>query len=86
MAAGTPPIAAGHGAFVELITHAVDGVLFTPGDPAALGAAISDVETDPDRYQTYGTQARESYEKRFDPDRNIEQLVEIYRSAIDNPV
>jgi glycosyltransferase involved in cell wall biosynthesis len=85
MAAGAPPIAAGHGAFVELITHAVDGVLFTPGDAAALGAAITDIETDPDRYRAYGTQARETYEKRFDPDRNIEQLVEIYRCAIANP-
>jgi glycosyltransferase involved in cell wall biosynthesis len=85
MAAGTPPIAAGHGAFVELITHGVDGVLFTPGDPAALAAAIADVETDPGRYQAYGTQARETYQKRFDPDRNIDQLVEIYRFAIANP-
>jgi glycosyltransferase involved in cell wall biosynthesis len=85
MAAGAPPIAAGHGAFVELITHGVDGVLFTPGDPAALGAAIADVDAEPDRYQAYGTQARETYQKHFDPDRNIEQLVEIYRYAIANP-
>jgi glycosyltransferase involved in cell wall biosynthesis len=85
MAAGAPPIAAGHGAFVELITHGVDGVLFSPGDPAALGAAIADVESDPERYQAYGTQARETYSKHFDPDRNIEQLVDIYRYAIANP-
>ena len=85
MAAGAPPIAAGHGAFVELITHGVDGVLFTPGDPAALGAAIADADSDRDRYQAYGIQARETYEKHFDPDRNIEQLVEIYRYAIANP-
>jgi glycosyltransferase involved in cell wall biosynthesis len=85
MAAGAPPIAAGHGAFTELITHEADGVLFAPGDPAALGAAIADAESDPARYQAYGTQARETYQKLFDPDRNIEQLVEIYRYAIANP-
>jgi glycosyltransferase involved in cell wall biosynthesis len=85
MAAGAPPIAAGHGAFTELITDRVDGVLFPPGDAAALGAAIADVEADPDRYLAYGRQARETYEKHFDPDRNIEQLVEIYRYAIANP-
>jgi len=85
MAAGAPPIAAGHGAFTELITHGADGMLFTPGDPAALGAAIADVETDPDRYQAYGTQARETYQKNFDPDRNINQLIDIYRYAIANP-
>ena len=45
MAAGVPPIAAGHGSFTELITPGVDGVLFSPGDPAALAHAIADVET-----------------------------------------
>jgi glycosyltransferase involved in cell wall biosynthesis len=85
MAAGAPPIAAGHGAFTELITDGVDGVLFRPGDAAALGAAIADVEADPDRYLAYGSQARETYQKHFDPDRNIGQLVEIYRYAIANP-
>jgi len=85
MAAGAPPIAAGHGAFTELITDGVDGVLFRPGDAGALGAAIADVEADPDRYLAFGCQARETYLKHFDPDRNIEQLVEIYRYAIANP-
>lgn len=85
MAAGAPPIAAGHGAFTELITHGTDGVLFPPGDAAALGAAIADVAADPDRYLAYGAQARETYQKHFDPDRNIGQLVEIYRYAIANP-
>lgn len=86
MAAGTPPIATGHGAFAELITPGVDGVLFPPDDPAALGMAIADVEAHPERYQAYGTQARQTYQERFDPDRNIEQLLEIYRFAIANPV
>jgi glycosyltransferase involved in cell wall biosynthesis len=85
MAAGTPPIAAGHGAFTELITPGVDGVLFPPGDAEALGAVIADVQGRPEQYQAYGTQARETYQKRFDPDRNLEQLLEIYRFAIANP-
>ena len=86
MAAGSPPIAAAHGAFVELITPGVDGVLFRPGDPEALGLAIADVEADPERYEVYGAQARETYEKRFDPDRNIEELLDIYRFAITHPI
>jgi len=40
MALGVAPVAAGHGAFPELITDGVDGVLFRPGDPAALAAAV----------------------------------------------
>ena len=86
MAAGVPPIAAGHGSFTELITPGVDGVLFGPNDPAALGLAIDDVEKNPERYEVYGDQARKTYEHRFDPQRSVEELLEIYRFAISNPV
>jgi glycosyltransferase involved in cell wall biosynthesis len=86
MAAGVPPIAAAHGSFTELITPRVDGVLFSPGDPAALAAAIADVEKDPELYAIYGDQARKTYERRFDPQRSMEELINIYRFAIANPV
>jgi len=86
MALGVPPVATAHGSFTELITDGVDGVLFRPGDPAALGQAVADVAAEPVRYATYGRQARETYEKRFDPDRNLDQLTGIYRYAIDHPV
>jgi glycosyltransferase involved in cell wall biosynthesis len=86
MAAGTPPIAAGHGSFTELITSGVDGVLFSPGDPAALGLAIADVERNPEQYEAFGDQARKTYEDRFDPQRSVEELLEIYRFAITHPV
>jgi glycosyltransferase involved in cell wall biosynthesis len=86
MAAGVPPIAAGHGSFTELITPGVDGVLFRPGDPAALGLAIADVERDPEQYEVYGDQARKTYEERFDPQRSVAELLEIYRYAITHPV
>jgi glycosyltransferase involved in cell wall biosynthesis len=85
MAAGVPPVAAGHGSFPELITPGVDGALFDPGDPAALGRAIADVEQNPEQYATYGEQARKTYEQRFDPDRNLAELLEIYRFAIAHP-
>ncbi len=86
MAAGVPPVAAAHGSFTELITPGVDGVLFSPGDPAALGLAIADVERNPEQYQVYGDQARKTYEQRFDPQRSVEELLEIYRFAIANPI
>jgi glycosyltransferase involved in cell wall biosynthesis len=82
MAAGVPPIAAGHGSFPELITPGVDGVLFRPGDPAALAQAIADVETHPERYESQRVQARKTYEQRFDPQDNVGQLLGIYRFAI----
>lgn len=86
MAAGVPPIAAGHGSFTELITPGVDGVVFRPGDPVALACAIADVEANPERYEGYGDQARKTYEQRFDPQRSVEELLWIYRFAVTNPV
>jgi glycosyltransferase involved in cell wall biosynthesis len=86
MAAGVAPVAAGHGSFTELITPGVDGVLFSPGDPAALALAIADVGRNPEQYEVYGDQARKTYEQRFDPRRSVDELLEIYRFAITNPV
>jgi len=86
MAAGVPPVASGHGAFPELITPDVDGVLFTPGDPASLARAIADVEANPERHQVLGEQARKTYEQRFDPHRSIADLLDIYRFAVTHPV
>jgi len=85
MAVGTPPIAAGHGSFVELISPGVDGALFRPGDPGALALAIADAEAHPEQYETYGDQARKTYEQRFDPDQSLKHLLEIYDFAIANP-
>jgi len=86
MAAGVPPVAAAHGSLTELITPGVDGILFNPGDPAALALAIADVERNPEQYKAYGDQARKTYEQRFDPQQSVEELLEIYRFAITHPV
>jgi len=85
MAVGTPPIASGHGSFPELISSEVDGVLFRPGDPADLGRVINDLETRPDQFEKYGVQARVTYERRFDPQRSMDSLLEIYRYAREHP-
>jgi len=86
MAVGTPAIAAGHGSLAELISPGTDGVLFRPGDPAALAAAIADAAAHPEQYETYGDQARKTYAHRFDPERSLEHLLDIYRFAIAHPV
>ncbi|HMG65962.1 MAG TPA: glycosyltransferase, partial [Streptosporangiaceae bacterium] len=86
MAVGTPPIASGHGSFPELINSGVDGVLFTPGDPADLGRVINDLEASPDQFEKYGAQARLTYEQRFDPLRSLDDLLKIYRYAREHPV
>jgi len=85
MALGVPPVAADHGSFPELITPGVDGALFRPNDPGALASALAEIGEHPERYETYGKQARLTYEQRFDPDCSIEQLLEIYRYATMHP-
>jgi glycosyltransferase involved in cell wall biosynthesis len=85
MAAGTPPIASGHGSFTELITPGADGTLFRPGDSVELASVIADVAADAGKYETYGKQARETYEQRFNPARSLKHLLEIYSFAIANP-
>jgi len=86
MAAGVAPVAAARGAFPELISDGTDGVLFEPGNAASLARALHDVDSHPARYREYGRAARRTYQRRFDPDRNIEKLLEIYRFASDRPV
>ena len=86
MSASVPSIAPAHGSFPEFITDGVDGVLFAPGDvdtlvrlwrgrarPRAVGGA-----------RRTGTSVR--MRRRFEPDKNIAELEEIYRFAIEHPV
>jgi len=86
MAAGVPPVASAHGAFPELITDGRNGVLFEPRNADALAKVILDVDSDQPRFEEMGKRARETYEERFDPGANLDQLVSIYQFAIMNPV
>jgi glycosyltransferase involved in cell wall biosynthesis len=86
MAAGVPPVAAARGAFPELITPGVNGRLCRPGDAEELAAAVADIERNPEDYEGYGEAARKTYEQHFDPERNIADLLDIYRYAIKHPV
>ena len=86
MSAGVPSIAPAHGAFPELITDGVDGVLFPADDVDALAKLFGEVEREPDRWDALGSEARRTYERRFVPEKNIAELEAIYRFAIEHPV
>lgn len=85
MALGVPAIASSRGSLRDMISHGVDGVLFEPADSVALAGVLTDVESHPARYVTMGDAARTTFQRRFDPDANVEQLLGIYRFAIENP-
>ncbi|GHC83636.1 glycosyl transferase [Streptomyces flavofungini] len=82
MAAGVPAVAAGHGAFVELVEDGVTGLLHRPGDAGALASCIRRIAAEPDRNREMGRAARRRYEQGFSPAVGLERLVEGYRTAI----
>ncbi|KND28086.1 glycosyltransferase [Streptomyces acidiscabies] len=79
MAAGVPVVAAGHGAFTELVEDGVSGLLHRPGDPASLASCLRRI-TSADKEM--GRAARRRYEQGFSPAVGLERLLEGYRSAI----
>ncbi len=86
MAAGVPPVAPAHGSFPELIDDGVDGVLFEPGNVDALAKVIREVQERPEHYEALGRAARQTYEHRFSPEANVEQLLKVYDFAIEHPI
>ena len=85
MAAGVPPVAPAHGSFGELISHGADGTLFEPGSATALADVLRDVDEHPEVYEALGRAAQRTYQERFTPEANLEQLLRIYRFAVDHP-
>ncbi|CAM5315485.1 glycosyltransferase [Streptomyces griseorubiginosus] len=82
MAAGVPVVAAGHGAFVELVEDGVTGLLHQPGESASLASGIRRIAAEPDRNRAMGEAARRRYEQGFSPAVGLDRLVEEYRTAI----
>ncbi len=82
MAAGVPAVAAGHGAFVELVEDGVTGLLHRPGDPVSLASCLRRITADPAHNREMGQAARHRYERGFSPAVGLERLVDEYRTAI----
>ncbi|MCA1606593.1 MAG: glycosyltransferase family 4 protein, partial [Acidobacteria bacterium] len=85
MAAGVPPIAPAHGSFPDLITDGTDGILFDPENSSAMVDVLLDLESHPERYRALGRAARETYDRRFTPQENVKQLLQIYEFAQIHP-
>ncbi|MGV9279941.1 glycosyltransferase [Streptomyces sp. NPDC003730] len=82
MAAGVPTVAAGHGAFVELVEDGGTGFLHRPGEAASLAACLRRITAEPDLNRRMGLAARRRYERGFSPEVGLERLEEGYRTAI----
>ncbi|MDT8909839.1 glycosyltransferase family 4 protein [Amycolatopsis sp. PS_44_ISF1] len=83
MAAGVPTVAPAHGAFEELISDGVTGLLHEPGSASSLAGALLDAVADPSRNLRMGEAARDRYEADFTPETGLRRLVSGYEAAIE---
>ena len=80
-ACGLPVIASRIGALAELVEDGVTGLLFEPGSATDLASKIQWAQLNPVRFAEMGHQARARFEAHYTPERNYEQLAEIYARA-----
>ena len=83
-AVGTPVVASGHGAVADVVgTGGRLGALFTPGDPAALAAAVLDMLARPaDQQAALRQRARAEFVAKYTGERNHAMLMDVYRAAV----
>jgi glycosyltransferase involved in cell wall biosynthesis len=77
MALGRPVIATALGGMPEIIEDGVSGILVSPGDPAALAAAVLALLGDRERARRIGLAARQRVRERFTAQRMASQMQEL---------
>ncbi len=82
MAAGKPVVAAASGGIPELVVDGVTGVLFPPGDVAAMARAISAILEDPRAADALGSAGRERA-RMFTATAVVERIERMYVQAIE---
>jgi glycosyltransferase involved in cell wall biosynthesis len=80
LAAGTPVVASHVGGLPEIVRDGVDGVLVTPGDSAALAAAVRDLLDDDARRDAMAVAARVGA-ARFAPESVADAVDGVYASV-----
>lgn len=82
LALGKPVIASNLGGRYELIEHDKSGFLFDLEDAELFKRYVIKLNTNSSLCDSLGRMARQLYEKRFFPRKNLERLLEIYNKAI----
>jgi glycosyltransferase involved in cell wall biosynthesis len=77
-AAGCCVVAADHGGLPEILEDGVTGRLVTPGDPAALAAALAQLRADPAARERLGAAAAAATRVRFAPALLLERAQALY--------
>ena len=82
MAVARPIVATRTGGTPEIVVDGETGLLFPPGDAAALGRHLVTLLRDSSLRARMGRAGRERMEGRFSRERHIVQIAELYASAI----
>lgn len=69
-----------------MISHGKDGLLFPAGDAYSLAAMIARVTRDPSLAQTLSASARATAQKRHDPQKIAEAMINIYSEIMGNNI
>ena len=72
MAAGTAAVASAHGAFPELVTPDLTGRSSRRQTSMLWSTSLADIDDNPQRWDGYGQQGRQTYRSRFSPDAGID--------------
>jgi glycosyltransferase involved in cell wall biosynthesis len=78
MGHGVPVIATHVGGIPEVIEDGISGRLVPPGNPEALGLAVSQLLADPTQAQAMAKRAREQAEAQYSVDAMVKGYVELY--------
>lgn len=82
LALGRPLIAPAHGGAAEMIEHEHTGLLFAPGDPRALAAAIHRLHADRTLGEALGRAARERALRTFSVRQHVQQVQAVYERLL----
>jgi glycosyltransferase involved in cell wall biosynthesis len=79
---GVPAVLPAHGAFPEMIEDTGGGVLFAPGDPAALAAALKRMILDPDFAAQCGIRAQQAVRERYNSEATAQRMIDLYQKIL----
>ncbi|HLX08565.1 MAG TPA: glycosyltransferase family 4 protein [Thermoanaerobaculia bacterium] len=81
MACGCPVIASRAASLPEIVEHERSGLLVPPNDPAAIGAALTRMATEPELWTRLSAAARRRVEERFTWDHVAERCLAAYQAG-----
>ncbi len=85
MASGVPVVGSNSGGLPEVVTDGVTGLLYPPGDVAAMTSGALSILTDATLHARMAAAGAEDARRRFSLDTIVSQYEELYRRAIEQP-